>query len=91
MPCPVPHFAEDHDLRDQLAYAFTRSMDQPDHPTVNEAYGQALIGLRMILEDGCPRCVRETVKLLNRCCGWPKNRDICLLMIKDRIAKVQVH
>ena len=89
MPCPVPHLAEDHDFRDFLGYAFTRSMDQPDHEHVNEAYEQALIGLRMILEDGCVNCIKATVRMLHRCCGWPLNRGVCQFLVEWRLAELK--
>jgi hypothetical protein len=88
MACPVPHLAEDHDLRDFLEYAQIRAMDQPHHPHVDHAYEQALMALKMILEDGCESCIREAVLTLHRACGWPKRRDLCLLLVIDRLSKV---
>jgi hypothetical protein len=89
MPCPVPHLAEDHDLRERLEYAQFRAMDQPHHASVDHAYEEALIRLRLILEDGCADCVRETVRTLHRACGWPLHRGICQFLVEWRLAELK--
>lgn len=85
MACPTPGFSCELGFRELLHRA------QSDDSLLDEAFEQSLVGLRLILEDGCASCVQLAVNTLHELLGWPARRDICLLMIRERLDQKAIH
>jgi hypothetical protein len=84
MSCPTPSFQE-------LGFRELLHRAQSDDSLLDEAFEQSLVGLRMILDQGCDSCVRLAVNTLHQNLAWPARRDICLLMIRERLHKKAGH
>jgi hypothetical protein len=78
MSCPTSCYQE-LGFRNLLHQALTTGAE------MDEAYEQSLVGIKRVLEDGCPQCVNTAVNTLHQLLAWPASRDICLRMIAERL------